>query len=688
MQWAMQGVTAMGLLEAARRVAEERLELDMRNRIQDTVRSYRHFWDPFSEMLQNSIDAINRRYGVLNDPHHYLYNTWRETYHVDPDPTYSGKIIIEIWPEARTISVTDNGVGIPSDKIESLILPEGTDKKPGKEYGYKGKGLTYLAFVSDAFCLKSRSMMATDTYEVSINDLVSWLVDDQPGRAFPDSPVPTPTIAQESLPEGLNTQVSVTLRDDYDRFFPALSSLNHCFDLARDEDRLRGMEVVLRTRTALGNTRSLFGSNPIVPIDALMRVHHPGGIWERTIPYRYYHPKEHDEFSTRSYSFEQYMAERMRVGFDGNFRCLYFRELERQIGARAPILCDFHVSAMSSTRLGHLNQNLGLEGPGLDEAALSYGVHLAITGMPTGIRVDDWGNGGHELKRYFVVADASASVSGELDAGRKGISGTRAQQISDEAKKLRHHTIETPQGSSDRFSSYSSKHLDWGATERIFDEHNDFESRVELASGLIKEHKAADPELLDKLVSISSLEHFPNSEEEVRVLFHELLARNKIKGYRTFYASGSRALYDSALTYQLELMDRNLYPQDPLGFSRTLAVDIQRARNIKEYDHAKFYNRMRMQHPQLCVEFKPSFDDFLEEVVVRPARSSKRASEIDLLVVWSDEISASVPQDSYTVASQSGDHRYLHSVTHRLSLISPEATEVQCIVLKNVLRML
>lgn len=677
----------MPLLESAKLVAENRLEPDLRNRIQDIVRSYRHFWDPLAEPLQNSVDAINRRYGVLNDPDHYLYEEWRRKYTIEPDPSYTGKILIELRPEIRKVSIFDNGAGIPKDRIEYLLLPEGSDKRRGKDYGYKGKGLTYVAFASESFMLRTQFMTTDTCYEWGLDGLFGWLSADEGQVPFPTSPTPTPQQCN-LLPDGYNTEVSFTLADNYDEVFPAISSLNSTFDLAKEERLIDGLQVVLRTRTAVGNTRPLFNQAPVVPIEVTLRVVQGSEVWERDIPYRYFHPREHEDFNADSFSFEGYLQERLKVGFNGNFRCMYFQEQSVRVGSRLPITCDYHVSALSSKRLSEVNDSLGFEGPGLSEAGLTYGVHLSIAGMPTGIRIDDWDERGHDLKRYFVVVDVALQVSEELDSGRKGISNNRAQQLSEKARRLLQKKITTPQGSeSDRFSSYASKHLDWGLREQIIEEETDFEARLEVASAAADEDRAEDSILLDTLVEASSLTHFPRSEEEVRVLFHELLAKERIKGYSTIYSSGSRALYDSALAFELDLDRKNLHPNDPLGFSGTLAKELV-ARGERVYRLEKYYRRMKMGHPQLCVEFKPSLDSFLQEVVVRPARSPKSAKEIDLLIVWSDEVSASVPEDSYTVAAVGGEKRTLHAVTHRLNLISPESTEIQCIVLRSVLRSL
>lgn len=97
--------------------------------MQEIVRSYRHSRDIFSELIQNSVDAINRRHMVHNDPQYYLYQEFREKYGViEPDPDFRGKLSIELDVDNRTLIVSDNGIGIDPDKIEKYILPKDQKK--------------------------------------------------------------------------------------------------------------------------------------------------------------------------------------------------------------------------------------------------------------------------------------------------------------------------------------------------------------------------------------------------------------------------------------------------------------------------------------------------------------------------------------------------------------------------------
>lgn len=283
----------MSLLETARdRIADPgQVESQTKREAKEIVRAYRHLWDIYAELLQNAVDAINRRFRILNDPTFHLYDENREEIALlGIDRAYTGRIKICIDVQSREIEVRDNGVGIPPDRIEEFLLPEGTDKTMGSEYGFKGYGLTFAAHISQQFSLKSRSFLSATngSYEFGLDGLFNWLMSDDESSAFPDGPTPDVIASTEPLEEGWNTSIRVKLADDYISFFPAIASMEKAIQLASDSSNLHGLEHILRTRTAVGNTKVLFNKAPIVPIEVMLEVTYADGEApiERNIPYK------------------------------------------------------------------------------------------------------------------------------------------------------------------------------------------------------------------------------------------------------------------------------------------------------------------------------------------------------------------------------------------------------------------
>jgi len=678
----------MSLLETAQQKASDlqSVEEEIRRRVREIVRAYRHSWDVYSELIQNSVDAINRRYRVLNDPDFYLYERYRQNFPgFESDQTYRGRIQITIDVPNRKIEVRDNGVGILPARMEEFLLPEGTDKQVGQEYGFKGFGLTFVAFISEEFYLASRPFFPpeADTHEFGLNGLFSWLVDDDDAVPFPSEPIPNVKAAEANIGEDWNTVVRVGLLDDYTSQFPAMSAAEQAIELVRERGRLDGFEFVLRTRTAIGNTRALFNRAPIVPIDIELTVVFSSDDSEDCpIPYLYFHPKEHKEVAVVSYDFHDYFQQYKKPRFTRDFRALYHTVPNQHVGTRRPIKCDFALSAIATRRLSNIEAALGLDKIESGDVGITYGVHLAINGMPTGLRIDDWDTRGAWLKRFYIVVDADLYISNQLDPGRKGISQYYARLMGDQARTL---IGETRVGDSEAFSRYASTHLDYGKGPEVGGlPPQDFRIKVAQAREQGVQQQQENTALLNHLAELSHLSCLPTDEQEVIALFYELQTQGVIKGYRTVYLAGSSAVYDAAFDYEIKCNnEENVYPTDPLGIGGVLAQDLQ-SRGLPVYVHRDL-NATQTALPELCVEFKRTVGLFLEEME-HPGRSSKDSRQIDLLIVWDIDIPPSL-QDRYTIDPVANNRRIYHGTTHRLGIIA-QSTEIHCIVLKEILNKL
>lgn len=678
----------MSLIETARAqfARTEAVEKTLRKDIQEIVRAYRHSWDVYSELIQNSVDAINRRHALLNDPESFLYSSdGPEEVAATSAQDYRGRIKIRVDISASSIEVYDNGVGIPFEKIESFLLPKGGDKLIAREYGFKGFGLTFVAFISTEFSIVSRffSSSRNEAYELALNGLFDWLADDTDSIPFPSGPIESARAKESDLSEW-NTIVSVKLANDYSSRFPAISAAESALILAscgldpESEGVAEGFEYILRTRTALGNTKPLFSRAPAVAIECELELKLP----EKDpilveIPYSYYHPKDHEEVSIDAYDFADYYERFKRAGAGRSFRGLYHTVSDVIVGERKPIKCDVALAAISSTRLSNIEASLGLDSLDSGDVNITYGVHLAIDGMPTGLRIDDWDMKGNDLKRYYVVVDTELSVSDQLDPGRKGISSYYAKLISNKALELISSvTVED----SDRFARYAAAHLNHG---RGWEEgglpSQDFANKVRESREFEQSDRESDPGLLDFLMRFSTLRRFPREEQEVVTLFFEMLSHKLIKGYATVYVSGSNAPYDAALEYAVEVSG-NSYPDDPVGVGQVLVKQLQ-GKGLATFDHADFH---RGRYPELCVDFKASLGRFLEEMR-RPSRSSKDPDQLDLLIFWEASVPPAIPTTSYTLDEMNDNQRIFHGTTHRLGLREPSNTEIPCISIKDVL---
>ena len=234
----------MSLIDRIRQpvtVDPDDLEEHARRRIQEIVRCYRHSWDLYAELLQNSVDAINRRFRILNDPNFYLYAKYRETEDLASDPKYTGKILVRVDLQTRTIQIADNGTGILNDHLDVFLLPGETDKSMGKEYGCKGYGLTFVGFVSRSMKIESTHFLNPGSCShIEIEGLFGWLCEESD---FPTGPTDSPT-ETDPIDGDWNTAITIGLDDAYKSKFPAIAALDEAINLAAKRDRI---DYVLRS---------------------------------------------------------------------------------------------------------------------------------------------------------------------------------------------------------------------------------------------------------------------------------------------------------------------------------------------------------------------------------------------------------------------------------------------------------
>ena len=95
--------------------------------IRNILKSYTGYYDPFAELLQNALDAVEKR--ANEEDENYLPQIW---------------ITIDI--ESKQLSVTDNGCGMEFSEFQMFLKPNYSFKSGEKTRGMKGVGATYLAY--------------------------------------------------------------------------------------------------------------------------------------------------------------------------------------------------------------------------------------------------------------------------------------------------------------------------------------------------------------------------------------------------------------------------------------------------------------------------------------------------------------------------------------------------------------
>lgn len=106
-------------------LSPELVSSTIKRQIKNILKSYTGWFDPFSELIQNGLDAVDKRKKL--------------------DSEFTPIIWIRIDLKENIICVTDNGIGFLEDQFRSFLAPNVTFKKQD-ERGNKGVGATYLAY--------------------------------------------------------------------------------------------------------------------------------------------------------------------------------------------------------------------------------------------------------------------------------------------------------------------------------------------------------------------------------------------------------------------------------------------------------------------------------------------------------------------------------------------------------------
>lgn len=94
--------------------------------ILNILKSYTGYFDVFSEIMQNSLDALDERLKI--------------------DANYEPKLWISIDLDSNRIRVVDNGIGMSFDQYLYCFRPNVSFKRRREHRGHKGVGATFLAY--------------------------------------------------------------------------------------------------------------------------------------------------------------------------------------------------------------------------------------------------------------------------------------------------------------------------------------------------------------------------------------------------------------------------------------------------------------------------------------------------------------------------------------------------------------
>lgn len=606
---------------------------ERRSTIERVVTSYRHPWDVYAELIQNAVDAVDDEAERVGSGE------------------FLGDLKIEIDTAARRIVVEDNGRGIQPDRIGTLVAT-GKSLKRGtpRRFGFMGFGLTFIAFQSAYLRIQSvcDGMKSVRTYR----DLYKYVFADKAialAEAEEDGATPIP------VDEPNGTRVEVVFPAEFPREDKE-HDIAEAFEVAKNESLF---EVALRTKTAIGNTQKIFGKDPAAEISVTVTV--DGSVYE--VPFKFFDYAEAlaasgitegqwislEDFNklvalTENVPSEQQQLKRQEAA-------IFYKAMDRFVGERKPLQFDMYIFATSKNRLNSFNHAIKAVPGDADEDDTSVGwgvtngVLLALDGMPTSIRLDDWK---HPNYWPFSVLIDAKDMSRELDAGRKGISVSRREQI---MKYV-----------SEQLSSLGFRRYARYVTHGTLPTDTIASDREEWTEAFVK---------AEKHLPQDSAVYVPLTvEQEVIALFFDLLGRGRLRGYALKMLSSHRT-YDALMDYRLQANGEGLYDRqnNPLG---VLPMTFQ------SYDSGV------VARPNAVVEFKLTLDGFYADIT-RVAHN-KDLNEIDLLVCWTARPEAG-QQYGDSVDLIQPNQRHFYGATHRI-IMSGRSKPLQVMALKDVLDLL
>lgn len=492
-----------------------RSESAIRKEIRGIRDSYHHYWDLLAELLQNSRDAINRKKTTgVNGPFF---------------------IHLEIDAGSNTVTILDNGIGIPEEKLHEMLAPGGGDKDgSGNEVGEKGVGLTYAVFSGNNFSIESR-VANSNAVGGKVSSAQNWL-NDLPGSARPeflsDSNISNKSRVFSFPPTETGTPPAVYPLESYTKITvgnitPPESDTN-IFLLTAQQ-----LKVLIQTRTAVGVTSRLTNPGVALEFDFYLTLNLASGKTEEKIEACYLTPHElvtsnsrisldivrdafvsRDSVAKRKFIGSKAVFSTTKVDIDGWIIDVY--------GVMFPDNGTF--KQLSSSALGLMSED---EEESEGAALFQSGIYVGTKGMPTGMKIEPKSGGRYPAyyKRCFFFVE---SPSLKFDLGRKSLHYKYVKRLQTAVARL--------------FAKFEDVALFQGDSRAVPSEAN--KSRMQRKLELQEEWNTARG-LADLGESAIQYAKIPNNQEAaVAAVFHELIGANILKGYKTL-KTGYGARYDA-----------------------------------------------------------------------------------------------------------------------------------------------
>jgi len=615
-------ITSWDPLEAAdENDDKEVISAAKKREIKNILKSYVSNYDPFSELLQNAMDAIDRR--------------------IEEGDDFSPKISIKIDLKENSVEVVDNGCGFELSEFRSFLAPSISFKSGGKTRGNKGVGITYIAYGFNELTIRTKNEHFE--YQGRIRRGREW-IEDSDGTV--SRPKIESTKKNSKLFDGVDQGTSFKIKFSGKYIRP--SNLRWY-----QANNPRQWLYLLLIKTPLGaiDLPKLSPSDVLFDISVVDKNGDVETLKEISAAYKY--PHLEIKASQRLSKIKKLQQKALDKGKDISQAIQKFKnsngiyeiygtneliELLKISQSEQEYLELYNVSAYGyftySTEVwDQVNDKKAKLRKGL--RILRGGLQLANNGMSQGemITIPLTKSIGHQNQTHVIVHFEDA----EPDLGRKGFQ----PELKDIAEKISVAIVRQLSSRRDILKSDSGAQAD---IEKELKVHEWIKAQEKYEEDHPLVLTNSNFFLPTKKISVASV---PQSEQDVIVLFNQLVAGGVIRGIKLLATSQS-SQYDSVFRFMAEEPLKNLHfdeKNNPLG--------------VFQEQLPKTYTSQ----PKI-LEYKFSLDGLVREF----ESGVKHESDVDLAVFW--EIGVEFEKE-YNVISlldyENVHHRQHHGITHILN---------------------
>ena len=603
-------------------LATELVSTTIKRQIKNILKSYTGWFDPFSELIQNALDAMDNKAARYEE--------------------FTRRLWIQIDINENTLSVTDNGIGFTEDRFRSFLAPNVSFKTQANR-GNKGVGATYLAYGFNFLQVGTK----TPDYEFigTLRDGRAWVEDEENVELRPK--VKPENEPLHSVFRELDRGSTFTLKLIGESIRP--QKLNWL-----GADTAKQWSAILRIKTPLGGI--YFGEKPST-IQCTLRVIDENGAETsenlENCEYSFPHTvisncRDVDEIRAEQYSLYQQGKDLQKLSpkffkLNGLYKYWNTDSFISKEGGFSSRLKDSQKKLVDqyklkcygffcyTTRIWDSYNDTTIE-IRKGERILRGGLQLATNTMPQGdlILIPLTRSIGYQHVAHVVIHLDQA----DPDLGRKGFQ----PEIENLSKYISTLIVTYFLGWREHLRPDTGNPPDIVEKKKIHDWIHELEEHEEKNPLVITREDVFLPLMKPSMTAK------PLNEQDVISLFNQFLAGGVIRGIRLM-ATSQHNQYDSVFRLCLNepfenyVFDRH---KNPLGLESSQAS--------REY----------VSEPRI-LEYKYSVDALLEEL----DKETKDEQAIDLVVAWD---SGKEWQTIYNVTSllhyENLHHRIFHGCTH------------------------